>query len=79
MSLSAFKGRKDSFVLKRTLTGRSANRNRRNLMIVHGSTLSPFVRKVMVFAAEKGLTVENNVQTATASIPLSAKARMGGT
>ncbi len=28
-------------------------------MIVHGSTLSPFVRKVMVFAAEKGLSVEN--------------------
>lgn len=28
-------------------------------MIVHGSTLSPFVRKVMVFAAEKGLAVEN--------------------
>ena len=25
-------------------------------MIVHGSTVSPFVRKVMVFAAEKGLT-----------------------
>ncbi len=30
-------------------------------MIVHGSTLSPFVRKVMVFAAEKGLAVENKV------------------
>jgi glutathione S-transferase len=30
-------------------------------MIVHGSTLSPFVRKVMVFAAEKGLSVENKV------------------
>jgi glutathione S-transferase len=30
-------------------------------MIVHGSTLSPFVRKVMVFAAEKGLTAENKV------------------
>ena len=28
-------------------------------MIVHGSSLSPFVRKVMVFAAEKGLTLEN--------------------
>ena len=30
-------------------------------MIVHGSTLSPFVRKVMVFAAEKGLAAENKV------------------
>ena len=30
-------------------------------MIVHGSTLSPFVRKVMVFAAEKGLSAENKV------------------
>jgi glutathione S-transferase len=30
-------------------------------MIVHGSSLSPFVRKVMVFAAEKGLAVENKV------------------
>jgi glutathione S-transferase len=30
-------------------------------MIVHGSSLSPFVRKVIVFAAEKGLTVENKV------------------
>jgi glutathione S-transferase len=28
-------------------------------MIVHGSSLSPFVRKVMVFAAEKGLALEN--------------------
>ncbi len=28
-------------------------------MIVHGSTLSPFVRKVMVFAAEKGMAVTN--------------------
>ncbi len=28
-------------------------------MIVHGSTLSPFVRKVMVFAAEKGLAIDN--------------------
>jgi glutathione S-transferase len=28
-------------------------------MIVHGSSLSPFVRKVLVVAAEKGLTVEN--------------------
>ena len=30
-------------------------------MIVHGSTLSPFVRKVMAFAAEKGLTAENRI------------------
>ncbi len=30
-------------------------------MIVHGSTLSPFVRKVMVFAAEKGLVAENKI------------------
>jgi glutathione S-transferase len=28
-------------------------------MIVHGSSISPFVRKVLVFAAEKGLTFEN--------------------
>lgn len=27
-------------------------------MIVYGSTVSPFVRKVMAFAAEKGLTIE---------------------
>ena len=30
-------------------------------MIVHGSTLSPFVRKVMAFAAEKGLAAENRI------------------
>ena len=30
-------------------------------MIVHGSTLSPFVRKVMAFAAEKGIAVENRM------------------
>ena len=30
-------------------------------MIVHGSSLSPFVRKVMVFAAEKGLALDNHV------------------
>lgn len=28
-------------------------------MIVHGSSLSPFVRKTLVFAAEKGIAVEN--------------------
>lgn len=28
-------------------------------MIVHGSNLSPFVRKVLVFAAEKGVAIEN--------------------
>jgi glutathione S-transferase len=28
-------------------------------MIVYGSSLSPFVRKVLVFAAEKGIEVEN--------------------
>ena len=28
-------------------------------MIVHGSSISPFVRKVLVFAAEKGLVAEN--------------------
>lgn len=28
-------------------------------MIVYGSSLSPFVRKVLVFAAEKGIPVEN--------------------
>lgn len=27
-------------------------------MIVHGSTLSPFVRKVLAFAAEKGIAIE---------------------
>lgn len=30
-------------------------------MIVHGSSLSPFVRKVLVFAAEKGLATENKI------------------
>ncbi|PHY12869.1 glutathione S-transferase [Caulobacter sp. B11] len=30
-------------------------------MIVYGSSLSPFVRKTLAFAAEKGLTVENKV------------------
>jgi glutathione S-transferase len=30
-------------------------------MIVHGSSLSPFVRKVMVFASEKGLAFENKI------------------
>lgn len=30
-------------------------------MIVYGSSLSPFVRKVLVFAAEKGIEVEVNV------------------
>ena len=30
-------------------------------MIIHGSSISPFVRKVLVFAAEKGLAVENKV------------------
>ena len=30
-------------------------------MIVYGSSLSPFVRKVLVIAAEKGLEVENQV------------------
>ncbi|ALL13952.1 glutathione S-transferase family protein [Caulobacter henricii] len=30
-------------------------------MIIHGSSLSPFVRKTMAFAAEKGLTFENKV------------------
>lgn len=29
-------------------------------MIVYGSSLSPFVRKVLVFAAEKGIEVENS-------------------
>ena len=29
------------------------------MMIVHGSSLSPFVRKVMVFAAEKSIALEN--------------------
>jgi glutathione S-transferase len=27
-------------------------------MIVYGSSLSPFVRKVMAFAAEKGIEIE---------------------
>jgi glutathione S-transferase len=35
-------------------------------MIVYGSSLSPYVRKVLVYAAEKGITVEN-VPTAPAS------------
>ena len=39
-------------------------------MIVHGSSLSPFVRKVVVFAAEKGLTLENR---ATAQGPKTAE------
>ncbi|PTS91218.1 MULTISPECIES: glutathione S-transferase family protein [unclassified Caulobacter] len=30
-------------------------------MIIHGSSLSPFVRKAMAFATEKGLTLENKV------------------
>lgn len=30
-------------------------------MIIHGSSLSPFVRKAMVFATEKGLTFENKI------------------
>ena len=30
-------------------------------MIVYGSSLSPFVRKVLAFAAEKGIEVENKV------------------
>ena len=30
-------------------------------MIIHGSSLSPFVRKTMAFATEKGLTYENKV------------------
>lgn len=30
-------------------------------MIVYGSSLSPFVRKVLVFAAEKGIAVENEL------------------
>lgn len=30
-------------------------------MIVYGSSMSPFVRKVLVFAAEKGIQVENQV------------------
>jgi glutathione S-transferase len=38
-------------------------------MIVHGSSLSPFVRKVMVFAAEKGLDVENKVAPPGAKTP----------
>lgn len=29
-------------------------------MIIYGSSLSPFVRKVLVFAAEKGIEVENS-------------------
>src|SRR3982751_1256495 len=31
---------------------------RGKMMILYGSTLSPFVRKVMVFAAEKGVEIE---------------------
>jgi len=30
-------------------------------MLIHGSSLSPFVRKTMAFATEKGLTFENKV------------------
>lgn len=36
-------------------------------MIVYGSSLSPYVRKVLAFAAEKGIAVEN-VPTAPSSI-----------
>ncbi len=32
-------------------------------MIVHGISLSPFVRKVVVFAAEKGIALENKMAT----------------
>lgn len=38
-------------------------------MIVHGSSLSPFVRKVMVFAAEKGLAFDNKVAPPGARTP----------
>ena len=38
-------------------------------MIVYGSSLSPFVRKVLVFAAEKGVAVENKVVVPGADDP----------
>ncbi len=38
-------------------------------MIVFGSSLSPFVRKVLVFAAEKGIEVENKVVVPGADDP----------
>ncbi len=38
-------------------------------MIVYGSSLSPFVRKVLVFAAEKGIAVENKVVVPGADDP----------
>jgi len=38
-------------------------------MIVYGSSLSPFVRKVLAFAAEKGIEVENKVLPPNADDP----------
>lgn len=38
-------------------------------MIVYGSSLSPFVRKVLVFSAEKGIAVENEVVVPGADDP----------
>ncbi len=43
-------------------------------MIVYGSSLSPFVRKVLVFAAEKGIAVENKVVVPGADDPEFAEA-----
>lgn len=50
------------FVLKPICTKPSDGfTNRRAFMIVHGSSLSPFVRKVMAFAAEKGIALDNQM------------------
>ncbi len=38
-------------------------------MIIHGSSLSPFVRKTLAFATEKGLTYENKVGRPGAADP----------
>jgi glutathione S-transferase len=38
-------------------------------MIVHGSSLSPFVRKTLVFGAEKGLALQNKVSPPGAPDP----------
>lgn len=38
----------------------ASGKNRESFMILYGSPLSPFVRKVGIFAAEKGITLEHN-------------------
>jgi hypothetical protein len=50
-----------AFRLETEMTARYASRFRNKRirrMIVHGASVSPFVRKVLVFAAEKGLALD---------------------